>query len=740
MTEAATRRRHSRPQGIDETETHRLLVEFASLDERLLTELDAFRAQMGQEVDGLRGLCISESEVDAILQQGPRVRADSHRAAETTERVSEAVHHLRSADGRAGPAAADSRLQKLSELFAIDEFDRQALLICLAPELDRKYEKVYAYLQDDVTKKRPLVDLVLRLSGGTLDDVARGLSHFSPSAPLIKHDLIQLEKREASDQGSFLSQPLQIDRRVTAFLLGGDEIDDRIQPFADLTEPVVRLDELALPEVLRREIEHLIKWHEKNGRPGVLCKLTGAPGSQAREIAEAWCNALGSALVVVDLERLIAGSLPFDFACRLAVREAILQSSALLLEHSHRLLTDDEEAGHRRTALLETLRDFAGLAFLEGEEAWPPTIGESGARVFSIRIPEPAHDLRKQLWEVALDRTPTAPGVDLDELAAKFRFTPGLIDQAARAAENLALQRASPSAKVSAEDLNRACRFHSNRKLGSLAQRIVSPYSWDSIILPRDKVQQLREICHYVKHRHTVFSDWGFERKLSLLKGLNALFAGPSGTGKTMAAGILANELELDLYKIDLSLVVSKYIGETEKNLSKIFKEAETSNAILFFDEADALFGKRSEVKDSHDRYANIEINYLLQKMEEHQGIVILASNFRQNIDEAFARRMHFTVEFPFPDEEHRERIWVSHFPKEAPRSEEIDFTFLARRYKLAGGSIRNIVLGAAFLAAENGQVIGMGELIKATKREFQKLGKLCVQADFEPYYDLIRE
>jgi SpoVK/Ycf46/Vps4 family AAA+-type ATPase len=228
-----------------------------------------------------------------------------------------------------------------------------------------------------------------------------------------------------------------------------------------------------------------------------------------------------------------------------------------------------------------------------------------------------------------------------------------------------------------------------------------------------------------------VYDEWGFDRKLSLGKGLNVLFAGPSGTGKTMAAEVLAGELGLDLYKIDLSTVVSKYIGDTEKNLARIFAEAATSNAILFFDEADALFGKRSEVKDAHDRYANIEIGYLLQRMEEYEGVVILATNLRKNMDEAFVRRMHFTVEFPFPNAQDRRRIWAHIWPEATPRSAELDADVLARRFELAGGNIRNIALAAAFLAASDGGVVTMAHLLHATRREYQKMGKIVTDGEF---------
>jgi SpoVK/Ycf46/Vps4 family AAA+-type ATPase len=238
-------------------------------------------------------------------------------------------------------------------------------------------------------------------------------------------------------------------------------------------------------------------------------------------------------------------------------------------------------------------------------------------------------------------------------------------------------------------------------------------------VLPPNKKCQLKEILNHIKHRNTVYIDWGFEQKLSLGKGLNILFAGESGTGKTMAAEIIANELQLDLFKIDLSSRVSKYIGETEKNIDRIFKEAEAGNAVLFFDEADAIFGKRSEIKDSHDRYSNIEVNYLLQKLEDHREIVILASNLVRNIDSAFVRRMQFWIEFPFPEEQSR-----------------LNIEFLARQFNITGGAIKNIVLTGAFLAAEEASPISLRHLIMAIKREYEKMGRPILRSDFGKYYD----
>jgi SpoVK/Ycf46/Vps4 family AAA+-type ATPase len=291
-----------------------------------------------------------------------------------------------------------------------------------------------------------------------------------------------------------------------------------------------------------------------------------------------------------------------------------------------------------------------------------------------------------------------------------------------------------PSPAPTLHDLFAAARSLSSRDLTALAHRIEPNYTWVDIVLPEDTLAQLREVCQRVAHHQRVLGEWGFGKKISLGKGVNALFAGPSGTGKTMAAEIIANELRLDVYKIDLSAVVSKYIGETEKNVERIFTAAENANAILFFDEADALFGKRSEVRDSHDRYANVEISYLLQKMEEYEGIAILATNLRQNLDESFVQRLTFTVHFPAPDEASRRRIWAKIWPVETPRDADLDLDFLARQFKLSGGNIKNIALAAAYLAAEDDSTVTMAHIVRATRRKYQKLGKPLTETELRPF------
>ena len=467
--------------------------------------------------------------------------------------------------------------------------------------------------------------------------------------------------------------------------------------------------------------------------------LKGPYGAGKRSIAEALCRERGLALLIVDLGQLLtAGDDFFDTGLRLLHREALLQKASLFFKSFDAILADEKKA--LAEIFLRALERMKALTFLAGDTTWEPMEAHERMAFARVDLPRPAFPERVQLWSTALNLHQPGHRLDLHSLATKFRFTPGQIRDTVSTAENLARWRDPDAAALTMPDLYDACRLQSNQRLSALARKITPKYRWRDIVLPQDRLQQLQEICHYVKYRDRVYGEWGFDRKLSRGKGLGVLFAGPSGTGKTMTAEIIAGQLSLDLYQIDLSTVVSKYIGETEKNLGRIFAEAESSNAILFFDEADALFGKRSEVKDAHDRYANIEVGYLLQRMEEYEGMVILATNFRKNMDEAFVRRLHFTVEFPFPNEANRRRIWEGIWPEDTPRAPDLDLDFMARRFEMTGGNIHNIAVAAAFLAADDGQRVSMSHLMRATQREYQKMGKILLDREFEQNHSTLTQ
>jgi ATP-dependent 26S proteasome regulatory subunit len=686
-------------------------------------------------LDQFRGLVVSDEEIARLLADPGRPdfddcplrheRQDQKELAETIGRLESCIQRRLAVSDKDDVCLS---LPLLAHLFHLTRFEEQCLIICLAPELDRKYEKLYAYLQDDVTRKKPSADLALNLLCRTMPEKLAARAVFDPRAPLLKYRLLQMTHHSPDDPTPLLQRLLKLDDRIVNFVLGFRQMDARLGQSARLITPGAEAHPAPEVEELRVRMGDFLKIHfsESQSPPGnILFYLRGPYGSGKRKLAETVSHDLGLPVIVGDVEQMLGGPLGFEQAVLLLSREAVLQPAALCLENLDGLLAEPDKHRAQLKSLVDAVRTFSRLTFLLGAQAWRLQGWFDNETFVALEMPRTDVVSRKQHWESYLNgHYRFADDVDWGALAGKFRLYPGQMREALAAAENLARWRASADAQITMADLHQACRAQSTPKLEALAHKIEPKRQWHEIVLPDDQLAQIREICEQVNHRQKVYDEWGFARKLSRGRGLNALFSGPPGTGKTMAAEILARELQLDLYQIDLSQVVSKYIGETEKNLHRIFAEAQSSNAILFFDEADALFGKRSEVKDAHDRYANIEVGYLLQKMEEYEGIAILATNLRQHLDEAFVRRMQFIVEFPFPDEESRRRIWQVTFPDETPLAAEVDFSLLAREIKLAGGNIKNISLAAAFYAAGDGGVVRLPHLAQAARREFQKLGR----------------
>ena len=695
--------------------------------------------ELQQKDSEFQGLYISEQEVDRLMDQGvgmPAWAAIAHD--ESQQAFHEAVNHIADTNqalkNESLRRGVKLRLEELSTNFRLTPFEVDILLICLAPEFDLRYEKLYAYLQDDVTKKRPSVDLVLNLLSPSFEAKVAARNYFTNSSNLLAYQLLHFFEDPAQQPPPLLGKYLKIDDRIVTYLHGSDEIDSNVRTYVKLADADISFSDLILPHELKHRLSRLA-YQGRNSEKTTIFYFQGPYGVGKRSTAGAISRLLELKVLIFNLEDLVnADVADFDKTVNLVQREAILQNAALFWNGFDALLADDKRI--LLNLFLRKLENHPTLTFLAGQDTWEPADALQNYMFCRIKLPLPSYDDRLQLWTIFLDgNAPSGNELDVQALAGKFRFSGGQIRDAAATAFNLATRRNPGDPRIGMNDLYAASRLQSNRKLATLAQKIKSNFHWDDIVLPRDRIQQLREICNQVKYRSLVYDKWGFNQKLSLGKGLNVLFSGPSGTGKTMAAEIMGNELNVDLYKIDLSSVISKYIGETEKNLARIFAEADTSNAILFFDEADALFGKRSEIRDSHDRYANIEISYLLQKMEEYQGVVILATNFRKNMDQAFVRRMHFSVEFPFPSEKDRLRIWEQIWPEDTPCSPALDLRFVARQFEITGGNIRNIALASAFLAAtDNENMVQMTHIMHATKREYQKMGKVVSDKDFEGY------
>jgi len=639
-------------------------------------------------------------------------------------------------DARVAASLAEGlelRLARLERLFSLSPFERDVLLLCLAPEVDEKYGALYAYLQDDATCRAPRVALVQRLFCDGLRE--RGLARraFHARARPMRYAIVEFGDEQHATP-TLLARRLRIDPGIAAYLLGGREVDSRLVHCARLEAPNSQITASGAANALSASLSR----HLDEPAPRQWIAHLHGPDAGAKENAARFvCSAAGLACLFLDLPTLAATAGSFEQAVRLAFRDAALRGAALYLDVGGALAGDALAARH--AALESAMRDLGWVTFLASGE--PIELGSAWKRqgFVALEFPLPGFSERKAIWETALKGYgDVSPEVSTEDLAARYRLTEREIGNAVSVARGVLQLRAPGETTLTQADLQAACRAESSTRLRSFGHKVQNRYSWSDLVLPAAQRQQLREVVDHIRFHERVYSDWGFGSKHSLGRGNNVLFSGPSGTGKTMAAGIIAAELGLDVYKIDLSAVVSKYIGETEKNLNRIFTAAETANAILFFDEADALFGKRSEVKDSHDRYANVEINYLLQRMEEHEGIVILATNLSRNLDDAFLRRIQFAVGFPQPEREERLLLWRQVFPAQAPLAADLDFDFLARRFKLTGGSIKNIAVGAAYLAQCERSAIGMRHVVLAAKREFQKMGKICAKAEFGDYYELV--
>jgi hypothetical protein len=667
-----------------------------NLDAHLLHLVSAVRARTGREpgVDPFRGLYVSEGEV---LQ---------HLTAGQSKPVSAEVQ----------PLALSSTFAKLGEMYSLPPRDLDIMLIALASELDSRYEHIFAYLQDDVTRKRPSIELIVSLFRPSPDAGCAIYDWFSSSSPLVSRGLIRLS---GDDAAPMARREVSLDPRIAAFLCGDEDLNSRIARFCTLTRATEGCGTAcsADPGLIRMARAAAAE------RLPLVIHFRGANEEAKRNAALALAAELGAALLMSDIDRAARGSGNLEEWLRELAREALIQK-ALVFHRGMDRLPDDAA----RESLQRSLAEGAGITIVSSDKPWQAD-GVRGVITLDFDLPEwPG---RRRAWRAALkERGVRIRGSALDRLAECFRFTEVQIKDAVQTAAGVASYWGQ---LVREEHLFEAARSRSGHELGSLTRKVQVVHGWDDIVLPEDTVTQLREICRRVVFRHQVLGKWGFERKLSSGKGVNALFHGHSGTGKTMAAEVVARELRLDLYKIDLAGIVSKYIGETEKNLDRIFAAATTANAILFFDEADALFGKRSEVHDSHDRYANLEISYLLQKMEQYEGVAILATNLKQNLDDAFLRRLAFSVNFPFPDEASRRRIWAGIWPKETPLGADVDAKWLAARFLLSGGHIRNVALAAAFLASDDKGPVKMSHVLMAVRSEFQKMGKTFTAAELEP-------
>jgi hypothetical protein len=600
-------------------------------------------------------------------------------------------------------AEAAPALVLLAETLGLSRFERNILLMCAAAEFDNSFSELFARAQGDPGRAYPTFALALSM----FDDAA--WDAMSPERPLRYWKLIEINQPGAQ---ALTISTLRADERIVNYVKGLNYLDDRLAPYLTIVASSEVSEAMpASQRLLRTRITS--RWqYAGSGAPIPIVQLLGADSAGKQLIAAAAAADMRRRLYRLSPDSLPGQPADLELLARLWQRESLLLPIALYIDAQEIDASDSHAAAVRRFLLRPR-----GLIAVAVREAWSRLPRES----YVVDVAKPTTEEQQQAWQdlAKVD----AGGAAL--LASQFNLNVLDILQIAGAIKS----ETEPASAPLTSRLWEACSARVRPMLDSLAHRIEPKASFDDIVLPAEQTDLLRQITAQVNQRGKVYGEWGFARRLNRGLGISALFAGESGTGKTMAAEVIANALRLNLYRIDLSAVVSKYIGETEKNLRRLFDAAEDGGAILFFDEADALFGKRSEVKDSHDRYANIEINYLLQRMESYRGLAILATNLRGSLDVAFTRRLRFIVSFPFPGIAERRRMWQIAFPPQTP-VRQLDYDRLAR-LNLTGGSIHNTALNAAFLSADAGSPVTMPFALAAARAEFVKLDRPVNEADF---------
>ena len=689
-----------------------LLTRLADYERRITVAVAARRHTDDRADDPFRGLYLPDEAIDALLRlpRGPIPGVLPS-------------HGVLPSPGLPGPGLPspdivpdcdaeppDGRLAALALRAGLTPLDIDLLLIALAPDVDSRFEQFYGYLNDDVTRRRATVGLALRLAGLPEAAIA-GRTRLDAGAPLRISGLLVIEDVDRP----LLSRTLRVPDRVVAHLLGDDRAD------ADLGT-IVEIEGGDAAGADPDDVERLAGALATGVR---LVHIHQRPGSPARELAAGGARRAGFSAIHVDavhLSETIGGDL---------VREALLRGAVLIV--GPLTSTGSDPGGSSSTVPpVAVLQHDAVPLITYGPDLWDPAWHDEAPLQLEALALTPT--VRAALWRDRLDGA-LASGADPTDATAHFVLDPHQIARAAQAASRYAL--ADQTAMTGAH-LRAGARSQNASGLQRLARRIAPSITFADLVLPPTVLTLLSELAARARHRDRVLDEWRMRPGGGRGRGVAGLFAGDPGTGKTMSAEAVAGLLGMDLYTVNLASVVSKYIGETEKNLERIFTEAAGINGVLLFDEADAIFGKRSEVKDAHDRYANVESAYLLQRMETFDGIALLATNLRANLDEAFTRRLDVVVDFPLPDAALREQLWGRCLSSHLPHTDDIDLPFLAGSFELAGGHIRSAAITAAYLAAQSDRPVSMLDLVGAVAREYRKLGRLTLDTEFGPYLPML--
>ncbi|MFD2114147.1 AAA family ATPase [Paenibacillus yanchengensis] len=642
-------------------------------------------------------------------------------------------------------------VKRLRAQFELTSSEWRALIVCFAPHYRAKYWRLYGFVHDDMTRQSVSLQLLLLMCCHTPQEYYHMLEQMLDPATALRQLLVD-GVPVAGDDISVLKQPLTLHPTLIGYIQGLHVDQEIVGMHYYNRQQLIELEPLLIDEHLQQKLQRYVTEETRqrtSPKYGVVISLYGKSGSGKTLQSQHVARFLQQAYIEVDLSCAPTSLVAFRTYMEQILLEAQIKQALLVFDQLASLIEADkadsgEGVADSATAiqgidgttnvrwnwLLERMKRFAAPIFVHSKERLSGMMQR--VQPIEVRLAAPTMEQSSMLWQQLTKREKFADlsKQEADRLAAKFRFSPGqMVSAISLAVKENSWQQAgvSEGAEVGMW-LHQAAYRSIHHQLSLQANKMEHTFSWSDLILPEESLYLLQQACHRMKDRYQVMQEWGFEHILPYGRGISMMFTGPPGTGKTMSALIMAKEMDAELYRVDLSRVVSKYIGETEKNLRAIFDQAQQSGAILFFDEADALFGKRSEVKDAHDKYANMETAFLLQKMEEYDGLTILASNLSQHLDEAFMRRIQFIIKFPFPDKQQREQLWRSAIPQHM-QNETIDFTFLAETFELSGGPIKNIILTAAYLAAHEQQsTIEMKHFVEAAIQEYKKSGKLLLR------------
>ena len=676
---------------------------------------------------GTKGLVITDNEIDNAVMSSMKDKRDVKVGEDIKKSLIACIDHI------------DNRLLLTKNKFPLFDFFEKnkcslsiklAIIFSVVSELDRKYERIFGYLQDDISVKKPTLGLIYSCGLLTNDIELSEMTKFLDDKIMA----LIFEGITLSNELTFLSRELKLKKIAMDFFIGSPYesfiqsiICDQFQPDQKVDELIIRED---IKNKLNLKIEKMINYDKDKN----IIHLYGPKGSGKKLHVKHISKYLNKSVIFVDLKYLMAYGEDVQNTLLMNIYLDAFLNDCIICYHNYRRT---HESDQKLSIILNDTFKYRNIIFLLTQESkyfsedfseFLPTVSVN----FEISNIENVIEI----WESFSKKYNVDPKIDFRQISNTFNFTFGQVKDILSIAD---IKAVSNNGIISQEILLRVCREYVVHRLDERATRINFNFTFDDLVIDEDQKNILISACNYIKYKNIVYDQWGFKDKVPYGRGLSILLYGPPGTGKTMGAQVIANELGLQIYKIDLSQISDKYIGETQKNLKDIFTEAKKSNAILLFDEADSLFGKRTDVKDSNDKHSNSETSFLLQKMEEYEGISILTTNKFNSFDEAFRRRMRFIVSFPMPDIKRRKMLWGKIFPKGSPLANDFDSNFLSEKFELSGSSIKSVAILAAYLAAAESQVITMKHILIALRYESQKLGKNITKQDLGSYGDLIK-